>query len=170
MQNISFDDGYKSYMINNDENKVIRVNISDLNIKKRLEETHDKLFGEIDKAKDEGATTEVITRIDNTIRETLNYVFGSDICTAAFGSANVLSPTTSGKLLIEGFLDAFLPMITEDIKSITIEHKKDVEDKTAKYIVPVLSKPTLTGIEAQPIDVDSMTTEQKNALLQKLLK
>lgn len=170
MQNISFDDGYKTYMINNDENKVIRVNVSDLNIKKRLEETHDKLFGEIDKAKAEGATTEGITRIDNTIRETLNYVFGTDICTAAFGSANVLSPTGSGKLLIEGFLDAFLPMITEDIKSIVVEKKYDIEDKTAKYTAPVLSKPTVTGVEAQPIDVDSMTTEQKNALLQQLIK
>lgn len=170
MQNISFDDGYKSYMINNDENKVIRINIGDLNIQKRYEDTKDKMLAEIDRIKNSKFTPDTLAQANETIRGYLNTIFGSDICTAAFGETNILSPVSSGKLLIESFLDAFLPMISEDIKSITFKKKYSLEDKTAKYIAPVLGKPFITGMTAQPIDVNSMTDEQKNELLRQLLK
>ena len=170
MQNISFDDGYKSYMINNDENKVIRINIGDLNIQKRYEDTKDKMLAEIDRVKNSKFTPDTLAQADETIRGYLNTIFGSDICTAVFGETNILSPVSSGKLLIESFLDAFLPMISEDIKSITLKKKYSPEDKTAKYIAPVLGKPFITGMAAQPIDVNSMTDEQKNELLRQLLK
>ena len=170
MQNISFDDGYKSYMINNDENKVIRVNISDLNIKKRYDDTTEKLFAEIDKAKAEVATPEVMAEVDRAIRDHLNYIFGSDICTAAFGTANVLSPVSSGKTLIESFLDAFLPTITADIERAANAAKISLEAKTDKYIKPVLAKPPVVGMTAKPVDISKLTDEQKNALLAELIK
>lgn len=170
MQNISFDDGYKSYMINNDESKIIRVNISDLNIEKRFEDTKNKIFAEIDRIKELNTTPETLAQVDETIRGYLNYIFGSDICTAAFDGVNILSPVSSGKLLIESFLDAFLPMISEDIKSISIQQKKSIEDKTAKYIAPVVGEPTVTLSDGQTFDVNSMTNEQKNELLRQLLK
>ena len=172
MQNISFDDCYKSYMINNDENKVIRINIGDLNIQKRYEDTKDKMLAEIDRIKNSKFTPDTLAQADETIRGYLNTIFGSDICTAVFGETNILSPVSSGKLLIESFLDAFLPMISEDIKSITLKKKYSPEDKTAKYIAPVLGKPLpfIAGMAAQPIDVNSMTDEQKNELLRQLLK
>lgn len=170
MQNITFDDGYKSYMINNDESKIIRVNISDLNIEKRFEDTKDKMFAEIDRIKDSETTPETLSQADKLIREYLDYIFGTDICTAAFGAVNILSPVSSGKLLIESFLDAFLPMITEDIKTIKIHQRAHIEDKTAKYIAPVVSKPFITGMADSPIDVNSMTDEQKKTLLMQLIK
>lgn len=170
MQNINFDDGYKSYMINNDENKVIRINIGDLNIQKRYEKTKDKMLAEIDRIKDSEFTPDTLAQADETIRGYLNAIFGCDLCTAVFGGTNILSPVSSGKLLIESFLDAFLPMISEDIKSISIQQKKSIEDKTAKYIAPVLGKPTAALSDGRTFDVNTMTDEQKNELLRQLLK
>lgn len=161
MQNIQFDDGCKSYMINNDESKIIRVNISDLNIHKRYEAAKDKMFAEIDRIKDSDITPEDLAQADKTIRDNLNCIFGSDICTAAFGQTNVLSMVSGGKLLIESFLDAFLPMITADIKAVSEAAKISLEDKTAKYIAPVTDK---------PVDVDSLTPAQKKVLLEQLIK
>lgn len=170
MQNITFDDGYKSYMINGDETKIIRVNISDLNIEKRYNDMKDKMSAEIDRMKEADVTPELLAQADKNIRANLDYVFGSDICTAAFGATNILSPLVNGKLLIESFLDAFLPMITEDIKSISIQHKNSFEDKTAKYITPVIGNPTAALSDGQSFNLENMTDDQKNELLRLLLK
>ena len=39
MQSISFDEGYKEFAINNDENRVIRFNPKDFGILTRMEDT-----------------------------------------------------------------------------------------------------------------------------------
>ena len=118
MQNISFDSGFKTYILNGDESCKIRINVSDLNFLSRYEEQQkrlDELTEELKRS--EGSEGERLAEFDRRFRECINGVFGSDVCTAAFGTANCLSPVESGKLLFQSFLDALMPVIEEDMSA-----------------------------------------------------
>ena len=43
MRSINFDDGFKSFCINGDENRVIRFNPGDLNMRVRVEEAQKRI-------------------------------------------------------------------------------------------------------------------------------
>lgn len=163
MQSINFDDGYKSYMINNDENKIIRINVTDLNTSKRFEDA----VSAIDKLMDEvkgDISEERFIEADRVIREQLDHVFGEGVCEIVFGKTNVLSATESGKLLIEGFLDALLPVVKADMETAAAKSRANIEKKMAAYIEPVIND----GNELP--DISSLTDEQKQALLAELSK
>ena len=163
MQSINFDDGYKSYMINNDENKIIRINVTDLNTSKRFEDAVsaiDKLMNEVKG----DISEERYIEADRVIREQLDHVFGNGVCEIVFGKTNVLSATESGKLLIEGFLDALLPVVKADMEAAAAKSKANIEKKMAAYIEPVISN------DNELPDISSLTDEQKQALLAELTK
>ena len=163
MQSINFDDGYKSYMINNDENKIIRINVTDLNTSKRFEDA----LSAIDKLMDEvkgDISEERFIEADRVIREQLDHVFGDGVCETVFGKTNVLSATESGKLLIEGFLDALLPVVKADMEAAAAKSRANFEKKMAAYIEPVIND------DNKLPDISSLTDEQKQALLAELSK
>ncbi len=163
MQSINFDDGYKSYMINNDENKIIRINVTDLNTSKRFEDA----VSAIDKLMDEvkgDISEERFIEADRVIREQLDHVFGNGVCETVFGKTNVLSATESGKLLIEGFLDALLPVVKADMEAAAAKSRANIEKKMAAYIEPVIND------DNELPDISSLTDEQKQALLAELSK
>lgn len=181
MQSINFNTGYKTYALNGDENNVIRVNVTDLNIAKRFIDTQ-KTIGEIiDRFMNiEHPTPADLYNADQQVREQLNYALGSDVSTAAFGTANCLSPTVSGKILIEEFMDVFMPVVTRDIQSAAAASRIKLEQKTDKYIKPITTSaaqnlpqpaPVIRVPEAKPssFDLSSLTQEQKDALLKELL-
>lgn len=164
MQSINFDDGYKSYMINNDPGKVIRINVTDLNTSKRFEDAVnaiDKLMNEV---KDTDITEERFIEADTVIRGQLDHVFGEGMCETVFGKTNVLSATESGSLLIEGFLEALLPVVKADMEAAAAKSRTNIEKKMAAYIDPIVNN----GNELP--DVSSLTDEQKQALIAELSK
>ena len=127
MQSINFDDGYKSFAINNDESRVIRFNPSDPNQIKRYNESLKnmmatkekigddiKLFpdGTIKEAKDIEATAALLDEADNIIRENINLMFNSNVYDTVFAGQ---SPFTmvKGKYLLEHFLLAVEPIIRQ---------------------------------------------------------
>jgi hypothetical protein len=137
MQNINFDDGYKRYILNDDENKVIRVNVTDFNILDRYNKAQadmQALIADLQTNKD--ATPEEIASYDKRIRENINFIFGSDVCTAAFGTANCMSVVSNGSMLFESFLNALMPQVQEDM-GINLEAAKK---RTDKYIAPVVGE------------------------------
>ena len=72
MQSISFDEGYKEFAINGDENRVIRFNPKDFGILTRMEETFSD-FGELEqKLKDstEENFTSVLKEAEETVLNT----------------------------------------------------------------------------------------------------
>lgn len=165
MQSINFDDGYKSYMINNDENKIIRINVTDLNTSKRFEDAVSAIDKLMDEVKGEGDISEErFIEADRVIREQLDHVFGDGMCEIVFGKTNVLSATESGKLLIEGFLDALLPVVKADMEAAAAKSRANIEKKMAAYIEPVISN------DNELPDISSLTDEQKQALLAELSK
>lgn len=163
MQSINFDDGYKSYMINNDENKIIRINVTDLNTSKRFEDAVSVIDKLTDEVKD-NISEERFIEADHVIREQLDHVFGDGVCEIVFGKTNVLSATESGKLLIEGFLDALLPVVKADMEAAAAKSRANIEKKMAAYIEPVIND------DNKLPDISSLTDEQKQALLAELTK
>jgi len=139
--NISFATNEKEYIINGDENRVIRVNVADVNTMKRYEEATEK----IEDLKNVPRTPEGLAELDRQVREQLNYTFGTDICTAAFGDVNLLSPVEGGKMLFEAFLEAFLPQYKKDAESVLGAAKIRLNDKAELYAGQVSARPVLSS-------------------------
>lgn len=123
MNNINYDDGYKSYTLNNDENKVIRINTTDMSILKRLNTARkniQKISDELSKInEDKMSVDDIINRLDDCdkkIRAEINYIFGSDVATLVFGITNCAS-MSGGQPLFMRFINGVIPVIENDIKS-----------------------------------------------------
>lgn len=133
MQKLVFDRGYKEYQIGDDENAVIRINTADVGILARLNEAVknieqiQKKYENAEKAENTDAI-QLITECDKDIREQINYIFGSDVCTVAFGEINSLS-LVGGKPIFENFLEVLIPVMQADFESA----QKISDEKVSKY-------------------------------------
>ena len=140
MKDLSFDEGYKEFSINGDENRVIRFNPSDLAIIKRLEEAKNKISESMAIKDDieldnEGKPVDslenyskVISHIDNVIKEQINYIFDSDVANVVFGNQSPLA-NIKGKPLYERFMESVMP----EIKKAVEEEAKESRKRVAKY-------------------------------------
>lgn len=140
MKDLSFDEGYKEFSINGDENRVIRFNPSDLAIIKRLEEAKNKISESMAIKDDieldnEGKPVDslenyskVISHIDNVIKEQINYIFDSDVANVVFGNQSPLA-NIKGKPLYERFMESVMP----EIKKAVEEESKESRKRVAKY-------------------------------------
>lgn len=140
MKDLSFDEGYKEFSINGDENRVIMFNPSDLAIIKRLEEAKNKISESMAIKDDieldnEGKPVDslenyskVISHIDNVIKEQINYIFDSDVANVVFGNQSPLA-NIKGKPLYERFMESVMP----EIKKAVEEEAKESRKRVAKY-------------------------------------
>lgn len=143
MRSINFNSGLKEYAVNGDEKNVIRINVSDLNIKSRFDEKHSEIAKLIDEAESLDVhapnAPDILRRIDGALKGCLDYIFASEVSAHAFGNVNCLSPVGEGTLFAS-FMEAFMPVVMEDVKAETKAHG----ERIGKYIEPV--------IEAKPGD------------------
>lgn len=121
MQSINFNSGnYKEYAINGDENRVIRINVSDVGIITRIQDAMsnaDNIAEEVSEREKNEDRTQLLKEYDQRAREMVNDIFGSDVCTAALGSVNVFSVASNGKPVLVNFLEALLVVVVQEIKS-----------------------------------------------------
>jgi hypothetical protein len=151
MKSISFDEGYREYKLNGDDSRVIRIQITDPNLYSRIEKGMEKAESLIGKYKNTDSY-EKLAQFDKEVKAILNEAFGTDICTPAFGSASVLTPTSDGStLLIYAFFEAFMPALKEDIESMKASMAQEVRPEVKKYL-----------------DVSVLTEEEKQALREQL--
>ena len=141
MKDLSFDEGYKEFSINGDENRVIRFNPSDMAIIKRLEEAKNKISESMAIKDDieldnEGKPinslenySKVISHIDNVIKEQINYIFDSDVANVVFGNQSPLA-NIKGKPLYERFMESVMPEIKKAVEEEAKESRKRVEKYT----------------------------------------
>lgn len=126
MQNLSFDNGFKTFSINNDDSKTITINTSDVGIVDRL----NKVQGELEQLQSKIAKTNnniaVISEVDNEIKAKIDYIFGAEISKTVFGSACCLS-LANGKPIFENFLNAIIPIIKEDTEKEIEKMNADIE-------------------------------------------
>lgn len=128
MENIIFEDGYKEFMINNDPDRTIRFNPSDVGIAERFREAY-KAIDRLVQEKREGDTVELIREMDEGIKEQIDFIFNQPVSEKVFGGQSPMAPV-AGKMLFERFLEAVLPVITESIG----KEKKASSERIGKYV------------------------------------
>ncbi len=114
MKSINFRNNFKEYAVNGDESKIIRVKLSP-DMLNKIQDTMSK----IDKFREE-INENNIAEMGRKYGEIINNIFDTDICTPAFDGENPFSVVDGGKLLIESFFEAFLPILKEDLEALEI--------------------------------------------------
>lgn len=150
--NLSYEDGFKEIMINDDPKRVIRWNPNDVNFVDRflyfqswvedefiakldsLGIEEDKMFENYDKG--------LITSLGEEMKEAIDAAFGSNVSGPAFMGVNPISPMKNGNLLFINFIDALMPVIEGSINDFESARKKYTE--AAKGQSPVIK------VEKQP--------------------
>lgn len=144
MQNLIIDDGLKEFTINNDPDKVIRFNPADINLLDRfdkayksIEEEQKKLEEDIElevdgkpveEQEDYDQALEVIRRLNQFIKDQIDYMFDSEVSDVIFGNQSPMS-TVKGRPFFERVFDAIEPILK---KEITAEIKAS-EKRVSKY-------------------------------------
>jgi hypothetical protein len=103
-----------------DLNLPARLDAGTKNIEEILKGAREKVL-----SMEKEAFLEEVPVIDSNIKAQLNYMFDTDI-SSVFGNTNLLTPTRNG-FLVEGILDAILPVIKDCIQKTAdqMEKKKD---------------------------------------------
>lgn len=138
MENIKFNSGYKEYSINNDETAVIKINTTDISIINRIDTGIKNLkrilndFSAL--VREEQQDEKIISAIadlEKKSREQINYMFNSDVCTAAFGNMSCLS-MCDGQPICMNFIEAIVPIIKRDIEAEQQLSSKRIEKYTSQ--------------------------------------
>lgn len=127
MNSLNFDSGVKEYAINDDPNRIIRVNPSDFGIvarAKKAKEALDKL--RIDPG--EERLDEALDAMDKAVREQIDAIFGEGTSQIAFGDVNCTS-LANGNPIFLNFLNAIIPEVEKAVE----EEKKKSDAKIQKY-------------------------------------
>lgn len=131
---LKFNDGFKEFAVNGDENRIVKFNPCDFAIMerinasvKRLEQIEAK-YKEAQKENSDNFEKTAV-ECDADIRSEINAVFGGDVCTPAFGKANCLS-LAGGNPIFENFLNAMIPIIEKEVNKETSKSKKRMAEYT----------------------------------------
>lgn len=141
MQNLIIDDGFKEFSINNDPNRIIRFNPADFGIIERI----NNAYKEIEKVQNEvpdielnndgspvdmlSAAAEAVSKVDNTIKKQMDYIFDSPVSDVVFGNQSPLS-MVKGVPYYERFLNAVVPIIEKEVKAEQEASRKRIEKYT----------------------------------------
>lgn len=152
MKSINFNTGIKKYAINGDEDNAVSINVSDLNLFKRIKDSETAFDPILARLDEEENTPELLAEVDKAIKDKLDFIFGTNISEKVFGGTNCLSPLEDGNLLFMAFFEAFVPVVLEDIKKTQKSFDESKNDKFSKY---------LPKEEKKPIpDLSKLTPEQ----------
>lgn len=150
MANINFDDGYETFTINGDPDRVIRINPKDGNIILRFETAMRELKEETSKASGisvnpDGSLSKIgrgsfeedakiLRELNQFVNDKLNYIFNAEVTGAAFNGQSPLSVVgPDNKFLFEVFLESALETIRAKIEESAEAVKKKTEKYTGKY-------------------------------------
>lgn len=139
--NLDLGEEYVELTINNDENRVIRVDLSDFGMIERLNESYKKIE-EFQKqhtdikinadgtAEDKlNESAEILKAFNALVREQIDYILDSKVSDVVFGNKNPLS-TVKGVPLYARFLNALKPYIEKIAK----REKEESDKRVQKYM------------------------------------
>lgn len=140
MQNLIIDDGFKSFMINDDPNKVIRFNPADFGIIERINTAYKEIQAVQNIAEDidlnpDGSPVEMmesaanaVAKVSNTIKQQIDFIFDSPVSAVVFGNQSPLS-MVKGKPFYERFLNIVKPEIVKSVE----KEKEASQKRVQKY-------------------------------------
>ena len=136
--NLNFNEGVKTFSINNDPERVISVNLTDFGILNRFEEASKKIKAYIDDFDPSEIGNEVHSMsdpevylfyaCDKFVREQIDYIFNSPVSDIAFGKTNCMS-LVQGEPLYYKFFEVIIPEIRNALK----DEKRKQNEKMQKY-------------------------------------
>lgn len=136
--NLNFDEGYKEYTINNDPERVIRVNTSDFGILTRFGEAYANIQARMDEwnkkqdpEKKENIYLDQLQDMADYVNKQIDYIFNGEVSGIVFGNQSCLS-MVKGVPLYERFINAILPVIESDLEEERKASKKRVAEYTKK--------------------------------------
>jgi hypothetical protein len=141
--NINFDDGIEEITINNDKNRVLRVNVRDIGILDRVQHVTDnfqnqiKTLGEELTITSDGEATvpeiaETVRRINQEMRTEFDSIFYEGASEIVFGKQNPLS-MSNGNTIFNNFMTAFAEYIKPFIEKETKKMQKNIEKYRKAY-------------------------------------
>jgi hypothetical protein len=138
-QNLSFDDGFKEFTINNDPKKVIRFNPTDFGFISRLKNEYEAIdkaaetAGDIKLNPDGSAYDNLVGASDaveiynKAVRDAIDDIFNSNISDIAFGRQSAISLVGNGKFLWESFLECICKVIEKETGEKIAASKKKID-------------------------------------------
>lgn len=130
MASIKFKTSIKTYDINGDKDRTVSINTADLGIFERAKKSME-MFADMQneyKNIDGADAWDMMSEYDKKIRKQINYIFGTDVCTPAFGNTNCFS-FVDGVPMFVGFLNALLEEVKKDMQ----KSKSQMEKNISKY-------------------------------------
>lgn len=141
--NINFDDGIEEITINNDKNRVLRVNVRDIGILDRVQHVADnfqnqiKTLGEELTITSDGEATvpeiaETVRKMNEEMRTEFDSIFYEGASEIVFGKQNPLS-MSNGNTIFNNFMTAFAEYIKPFIEKETKTMQKNIEKYRKAY-------------------------------------
>lgn len=134
MQSISFDEGYKEFAINNDENRVIRFNPKDFGILTRMEDTLSAFEALEKKLKDgnEEEFTNNLREAEKVVHEKIDSIFNANVHEIIFNHQSPIS-LVGGEFLFMRVIEALVPIVEKEVKYEMQKSEKRMSKYTEKY-------------------------------------
>lgn len=138
--NISFEEGYKEFTINNDPKRILRVNVGDVGLidrmKKSIKEMKEKIneIGDIEIDENGNAESnleieaEAVRKVNSIMRKSFDSIFYPGASNIVFGKQNPIA-LVRGVTIYERFLEAF----SKTIKPMIEAEAKHSEERVNKY-------------------------------------
>lgn len=134
MQSISFDEGYKEFAINNDENRVIRFNPKDFGILTRMEDTLSDFEALEKKLKDgnEEEFTNNLREAEKVVHKKIDSIFNANVHDIIFNHQSPIS-LVGGEFLFIRVIEALIPIVEKEVKYEMQKSEKRMSKYTEKY-------------------------------------
>ena len=135
MQSISFDEGYKEFCVNGDENRVVRFNPQDFGIVTRMQDTLSD-FSDLEKKLKESTEDTfagVLKEAEETVYEKMDKIFNSDVHDIIFNHQSPLA-LVGGEFLFRRVINAVIPIVESEVKKEVAESEKRMGKYTKRYV------------------------------------
>lgn len=140
MKSLLFDDGYESFMVNDDPSRVIRFNPADpeiinrvLNVQKTFQNyqvpDNINLNSDGSPKSDMEIDGAYVSEFSRAMREAFNDIFNSDVYDVIFDGQSPLC-IVKGRYLFEGVLEGILNIMKPAVETYNLENRK----KMGKYL------------------------------------
>ena len=138
MQSINFDEGIKTFSINGDEARVIRINPGDLNLLIRSEEAQKHIAEYQEQIKriplNPDGTPVDLRSFNSMMRKELNYIFNADVYDTVFAGQSPLCTVGKEKMfLFEAFMLSMMSIIKNEIAEFNAASQARVKKYTGGY-------------------------------------
>ena len=137
----------KRFRINGDYNRMLELNVSDMNIFSRFSEAYPKLQDLVKQAQEKinsvkfdsdsdldniGKFGDVLTEIDAEMRKLMDYIFDSNVSEVCAPSGNMFDPV-DGQIRFERIIDVISTFYSNGLTDELAQLKKKSAKHTAKY-------------------------------------